>query len=112
MISTLILHKSAYNDTKVAKQYPKNWDWFIICRMIENTMATLITCVIKDSSTVYKIFHTVSIQSLGTLILADHIIITLCNVYLFYGNYKEKQTSSRKQLQRNSSVALNMTSRE
>jgi hypothetical protein len=45
----------------------------------------------SDSRTVHKkIVHTVSIRTVGTLILADHIFITLSNVSSILASYKEK----------------------
>jgi hypothetical protein len=58
-------------------------------------MSLSTTCVASDSSgTVRKKYFTVSIQTVESLILADHIFITLSNVSSFCGNDKGKKTSS------------------
>jgi hypothetical protein len=60
--------------------------------MIANIMAPFTVHITTNSGTVLKtISH--GIQTLGTVILADHIFMTLSNV-LFYASYKEKQTCS------------------
>jgi hypothetical protein len=51
---------------------------FIFCQMIANGMAPFTVHITTNSGTVLKtISH--SIQTVGTVILADHIFITLSN---------------------------------